>query len=315
MSIYEYLQGKTPDEIAEAGFKLPDCDIVKGQEWVPGAFEGVLLRSDLRIKQHSLVNYLIASSVKRQALNPSEKNKKKMLKRFSKYTAISIVDPLCSFCIALKMTSSPERKEALRALAIDLVKNEEKREVVKIGIALLGICGVPKDTQMLKVLGIHDEFTIYVAGTAVRLLEENSRNAYLTDMAENVTGWGKIAVLYELNYNDEFARLWAVKNGCVNTVGLSYAANVCATKGKMADILEAMLKKEYDVEEELLLFFGICDIFTGLLNPSEGQDGLSEYSEARRAAQLFTNICSERPELKEKDARADKICRDIAYIC
>ena len=119
MSIYEYLQKKTPAEIAEAEFRLPDLNMVKGQEWVPGAFEGILLRSDVRIKQQSLVNYLIASSVKKQALNPSEKNKAKMLKRFSKYAAISIVDPLCSFCTALKLTATAEKKAALRELALD----------------------------------------------------------------------------------------------------------------------------------------------------------------------------------------------------
>ena len=35
MSIYEYLQGKTLAEIAEAGYRLPDLDIEKAKSGCP----------------------------------------------------------------------------------------------------------------------------------------------------------------------------------------------------------------------------------------------------------------------------------------
>ena len=81
MSIYEYLKGKTSSEISESGYRLPDLDMEKGEEWVPGAYEGTLLRSNVVFKIHTAINFFTALSVRKQALKPSEKNKSKMSKK------------------------------------------------------------------------------------------------------------------------------------------------------------------------------------------------------------------------------------------
>ena len=72
MSIYEFLKEQNAQEPA-AGSRLPDSGdlhLRPGEAWVPGAFEGILLRTDSRIKQHVVVNYRIANRVKKQALRP-----------------------------------------------------------------------------------------------------------------------------------------------------------------------------------------------------------------------------------------------------
>lgn len=316
MSIYEFLKEQNAQEPA-AGCRLPDSGdlhLRPGEAWVPGAFEGILLRTDSRIKQHVVVNYRIANRVKKQALRPSKAHAAKLMKSLTKYSAISLADPLCSICIALKLVSSIEKKAALRRLALDLALRGEKREPVKIGIALLGICGNPDDLELLKPLGIHDEFTLYVAGTAVRLLDNAARNAYLLSLAGNVQGWGKISILYELDYTDPAVRLWAVKYGCENTVGLSYLSNVCATKGRMAEVLSQLLEGKFSPEEERELFHGICDIFAGLLKPAENNDGLSEYADARAAAKYFTALCDQKPELASADERTAEIRDGLKFI-
>ena len=236
MSIYEFLKEKDPKEFAAGGYQLPDSGdlhLRAGEVWVPGAFEGILLRTDSRIKQHVLINYHIANVVKKQALYPSE---------------------------------------------------------------------------------AHDEFTLYVVGTAVRLLNTTARNSYLLDLAENVHGWGKISILYELDYTDPEVCLWAVKYGCENTVGLSYLSNVCATKGKMAVVLSEMLEDRFSPEEEQALFRGICDIFTGLLNPEEKNDGLSNYADARIAAKHFNALCERKPDLATSDVRTENIRSGLRFI-
>ena len=317
MSIYEFLKEKNPEDTASGSCPLPDSGdlyLRADEVWVPGAFEGILLRTDMRIKQHLLINYRIAGAVRRQALRPSKARLAKLEKLLSKYSAISLADPLCSICVAIGLVSSSEKKEALRRLALDLALHGDKREPVKIGIALLGICGNPDDAELVKPLGLHNEFTLYAAGTAVRLLEPPARGAYLLELAEHVHGWGKISVLYELDYSDPATCLWAIKHGCENTVGLSYLSNVCATKGKMADVLSELREGRFSTAEERELFHGICDIFTGLLHPEAGNDGLSEYADARCAAERFTALCAERPELAASDGRVPEILYGLKFI-
>lgn len=307
MSIYDYLKNKTPEEIASEGYRLPDLDVAKGDIWVPGAYEGTILRSNISTKLHTIINFLTALAVKKQALKPSEKNKAKLMTRLKKYPAISLVDPVCSYCFAFKIPQNEAKKDALRTLALDLATNSNDREPVKMGLALLGISGKEEDLQILEVLGKHDEFTLYAAGSATRLLKGQKKNEFLIKLAENVEGWGKLSILYELDYSDEKTRLWAVKKGCRNTVGYSYAANVCATKGGMAEILRKLNEGEYSTEEAEEIYHGVCDIFIGLLWPVDKQDGISEYTEALFACREFKKLAENMPELATKDERTSKI--------
>lgn len=317
MSIYEFLKEKSAEDLQAEAYRLPDSGDLRlrtDEVWVPGAYEGTVLRTDARIKQHLVTDYHIALAVKKQMLHPSDAHFDNMFRLLAKNAAISIVDPLCSICTALKLVNTAEKKAALRQLSVELISRSTKREPLKAGIALLGICGIPEDLVFLRPLGIHDEFTLYVAGTAARLLKGKALNAYLRDMAENVHGWGKIAILYELEYSAPEIRSWVVKYGCDNTVGLSYAANVCATKGKMNDILQAMLEGTCDPEESKRYFKGICDIFTGLLKPEDHNDGLSDYANAREAAKNFTALCGKYPDLAVTDSRAGDIIDGLKFI-
>ena len=307
MSIYDYLKDKTPTEIANEGYRLPDLDLQTGELWVPGAYEGTLLRSNVSTKLHTIINFLTARAVKKQALKPSEKNKAKLTTRLKKYPAISLVDPVCSYCYAFKIPQNEAKKDALRTLALDLATNSNDREPVKMGLALLGISGKAEDLHILEVLGKHDEFTLYAAGSATRLLKGKKKNEFLMKLAENVEGWGKLSIIYEIDYSDEAARLWTIKKGCRNNVGLSYAANVCAIKGGMAEILKKLNAGEYSPEEAEEIYHGVCDIFTGLLWPDEDQDGINEYTEALFACREFKKIADNMPELASKDERTSKI--------
>ena len=154
-------------------------------------------------------------------------------------------------------------------------------------------------------------------GTASRIFTgENARfkNAYLKELAEAAHGWGKIAVMYELDYTDPDIRLWTLKYGCENSIGLSYLANVCATKGRMSDAISDLLNTDRYAGEEKELFRGICDIFTGLLDPEENNDGLNEYGNSFEASRSFTELCERKPELAVSDARAEEIAGRLRRI-
>ena len=58
-------------------------------------------------------------------------------------------------------------------------------------------------------------------------------------------------------------------------------------------MLSELREGRFSPAEERELFHGICDIFTGLLHPEAGNDGLSEYADARCAAERFAALCGE----------------------
>jgi hypothetical protein len=75
----------------------------------------------------------------------------------------------------------------------------------------------------------------------------------------------------------------------------------------MAEILKKLNEGEYSLTEAEEIYHGVCDIFTGLLWPDEGQDGIREYTEAVFALREFKKITENMPELSSKDDRTAKI--------
>lgn len=293
-SIYSFLlENAGADGFLPTGFReLPDqadlC-LAPGERWVPGAFEGLLLRSDYSLKQHLLVNYRLSRLLARQIRSGSTKDREKSSQRLSRYAAISLVDPLLSFLSTSGLVEADMRREALW-----FVKESKKRELVKLGIALLGQCGLPEDLSLLRLLGSMEEFTLYAAVAAKNILAEpGAANAFLMELADHLEGWGKISILYELDYEQEEARNWVLRRGCANTIGLSYLANVCGTKGRLADRLEALLENPAEFDEEL--FWNTCLIFQGLLEEHAENDGISQYRDARRAALAFCQLVRATP--------------------
>ena len=128
LSIYEIVK---ENPLAE----LPDQKnmILKQEEvYVPGAYEGILMRTDFRIKQHAWTNYRIARLVKKFILNPTSENMKAVEDVFAKHTAISLTDYVLSFMSRMKLNA-----KALHDGAIQLAVKSSVREAVKFAIALL----------------------------------------------------------------------------------------------------------------------------------------------------------------------------------
>ncbi len=310
MSIYTFLKDTAADDTGFAGdtcAPLPDQrDLVlrAGESWVPGAYEGIILRSTQRIKRSAAFNFFFAQTIRRQIHAPTEARRAKIERTICENSAIAMIDPLLSFL----HKSGPERS-AVRDTALLLVKESEKRELVKVGIALLGQYGETEDKALLRLLGSHEEFAMYAAVAVRNLLPQNEANAFLLELAGRLHGWGKIAVIYELNYSLQESRDWVLRRGCKNDIALSYLANVCAIKGKMADALTAVQASEALPDEELLR--GICDIFSGLLEEHPTNDGISDYPDAYRASAAFCGIAAAHPELTEQDCRIPRILKAL----
>lgn len=315
MSIYDFLLDKLNKGEDYSDSILPDhadLNLPEDQSWVPGAFEGIVLRDNYGIKQHLLVNYKIARTIRRQIEKPCPANREKAETAIRKYGAITITDPVLSIMLSRYRVN----KDNMRTEALRMMTESDKREIVKFGIALWGQCGQPEDVEIIKVLGRHEEFSLYCAGAIHVNMPGPGGNDILIYLSENLKGWGKIAVAYEFDYTQKEARYYSVAQGCENTIGLSYLSNVCATKGKMTEIMQEMLdgKEEFGKFSSKQMFKGICDIFTGLLENHQTNDDITNYKHSRKAARLFKDITEKYPLLAKTDDRTEKIISDLRYF-
>ncbi len=302
LSIYETVK-KNPTAI------LPDQDTITlkdGESWMAGAYEGTLLRSTYSLKQHSFTNHKIARIVKKYILNPNAENMKVVEDTFEKYTAISVTDYVLSFMSRMKLNVC-----ALHDGALQLAVKSHRRETVKFAIALLGDkhCRIDSerqnDAKIVKTLSLNEEFTLYGLVAIKNILPGEQSRHLLLDMGERLSGWGKIALMYELDYTDPQVRLWTLKNGCQNTIGLSYLANVCAIKGKLKDYLQDLEDNQLPMEPEYLP--GICNIFQGLLECHQENDSIYEYPDAVEASDLF------RAAVKRSSAEIKNAAEDVIH--
>lgn len=315
MSIYDFLLDKLNKGEDYSDSILPDhadLNLPEDQSWVPGAFEGIVLRDNYGIKQHLLVNYKIARIIRRQIENPCPANREKAETAIRKYAAITITDPVLSIMLSRYRVN----KDNMRTEALRMMTESDKREIVKFGIALWGQCGQPEDVEIIKVLGRHEEFSLYCAGAIHVNMPGPGGNDILIYLSENLKGWGKIAVAYEFDYTQKEARYYSVAQGCENAIGLSYLSNVCATKGKMTEIMQEMLdgQEEFGKFSSKQMFKGICDIFTGLLENHQTNDDITNYKHSRKAARLFKDITEKYPLLAKTDDRTEKIISDLRYF-
>ncbi len=305
MTIYDFLTVNKPEGYSSS-CALPDHALLgdAGDAWVAGAYEGMMMRSLYSIRRQPLMNYFLARKVRKQIVNPSEENRATMHKALIKASALPVVDPLISFLTGFQLD-----RAAVAAEARHLATQTCHRELVKVGIALLGSFGKMEDIEtILLPLGRHEEFTFYVA-PAVKALLGDERNSVLLPLAEEVDGWGRLAVLYELDFTEPNAKEYLLRYGCRNRLGLEEAANLCATKGDLAGTLDALVAGEDLPDAEL--YRGICDIMMGLLAFDQVHDSIHDYKHGHRARIAFLVLSQKHRELSLMDERTEEILKKM----
>jgi len=150
-------------------------------------------------------------------------------------------------CTLARVTEAQrlDRGRALR-LARWLTRQAADREVVKLGVVLLGTLGNEDDRPALERLARHDEFTLFAV---VALLNRNLATWLdLWEIAKDVHGWGRVHAVRQLTKcEDPRVRRWLLREGFRNTVMDEYLALVCAEGGDLAGELA-----EDQIDAELL---------------------------------------------------------------
>jgi len=267
-SIYQYIQlhrDPATGRLTADGMVLPDEPATRRfsrLRWAPGALEGLGTRhiqwdgSAKAAQAIVLLEQIAAGSPSAEA---------------TLYDLLRADDVVTFYNDALDYAAAriPDAEPRLHDLARRLATQSRDRGPVKFGIAMLGSMGDENDLDIVRTLALHDEFGLYAAEAIAELAPQRQRALF--DMAQKVTGWGRIeAVTLMTATPDPKLRRWLLTEAFRNDVTPQYLAYQCATIGDLAD---AMSDRANATDMEFLA--GVSDLIQSLTRPGPSRDSQS----------------------------------------
>lgn len=164
--------------------------------------------------------------------------------------------------------------------AKDLATQTDKRNSVKFGIAILGLCQDKSVLNDIKILGLHDEFTVYSSVAIINLSSNVEED--LWELAKKVDGWGKIQLVDRLSKLElsEPIKDWLIEEGYKNNIMYEYLAYTCAVNGELH-------KKLVNEEVKLQIFKSAAEIIDALIVEHSPAEDITVYSFAAQVIQDF----------------------------
>lgn len=284
-SIYVHVE----QALAEAGdaaleLTLPDDKHHErgGMRWAAGALDGVLGRHSqadderLRAKQ-------IVKAVRDLLVAATPAHLEHLTRLTTRAPVLGVLDDVLSELVG----SGDLDPDRFHAIALFLVRSAPDRELVKLGVSMLGVLVGCDERETLQTIGRHEEFSLFSVVAIASTLEEPDRELWA--LARAVRGWGRIHAVERLAPTaDPEIHAWMLRDGFRNDVMDEYLAHTCAVAANLAGALEA------DIVDESLLD-GAAGIFAALLNGGPAED-IEDYEEAPRAAEAYLRHLVRRPE-------------------
>lgn len=271
-SILEHLKRNLNGDgsLNETAEKLPDEKKADDEiKFAPGLMD-TMFGADESEESKSRIKQLV-SHIKKVAKNGDNQSKSDFYSEVIEYQSIiGIIDEFLQKLVQSSLPIEPH----LYNYANKLATKTNHRNTVKFGIAILGLCQNKKPIDDIKILGLHDEFTVF-STIAISNLSDNLVND-LWELAKQVDGWGKIQLvdrLAEMELNNEI-RDWLVLEGYKNNIMYEYLALTCAKNG--------MLNEKINTESiDDNLYSSASDIIVALMDegPTIGMSGYNDSSE------------------------------------
>jgi hypothetical protein len=285
-SIYQYVSEHLgPDgALNPENASLPDeARVTTGEvKWAPGAMEGVFGHhvgaGDDRQDRTGVVVKRLNAAVGR----PSNRNLRRLYDAVCDDGVLSIVDRVVE-----RVASPGTNRGGVHQLGRWLVTTGVDRGAVKMGIALLAATGLDQDVDVVRLLGRHEEFTLYAAVAMSNGAQDPE--AELWDLAQAVRGWGRIHCVERLAATqDPSIRDWILREGFRNSVMYEYLAYIAATTGGLNDAL-----RRDPVDRELLTAAG--EILDALVTGGPAQD-MDDYADGVDAVAAYLALMQVRSE-------------------
>jgi hypothetical protein len=305
--IHGFLSGFAVNEgegLPRSAETLPDEEHLHSRNgsrirWAAGAMDGVLGRH-VEDKGSAVVDQAVRaleSALKR----PTPEAVKDFYDLINGDEVLRLVDPLLDAVRSARRIDA----ERLHALARWLAAHSPDRAAVKVGIALLGLLTPPQDTKLLVTLGLHEEFTLYIAVALRHTLPDQEWERACWSLAKRVDGWGRIHLVERLaQTRNPDIKAWLLRAGYKNSVMVEYLAHPCAVGG---ELLQALSKDAVDHA----LLVGAGDIIRALIAGGPAQD-MADYADGAEATRRYLrHVATRQPQALDTFL----IVRDIeAYV-
>jgi len=251
---------------------LPEEESGARIKWAAGALDGVMGHHAGRGDGTEDLTRVLRS-VRGLLAKASDAGLKSLYDAVCKTPLLGYVDQLLP---AIETEFSADRAR-LAALARLFVTKAPRREAVKFGIAILGIAGTEDDLDVLRKIGLCDEFTLFAAVAIQTLSPASERD--LWKLAKGVEGWGRIYLIERLAHTEDTEiRGWLLRDGFRNAVMDEYVACICARAGRLHEALRKSPKDDRLLDSATDLIFAMI---TG--GPAEDIDDYEHAAEAVEA--------------------------------
>lgn len=275
-ALYDFVVSNVDVEgrLRPAGHQLPDEHPTDPSElsWAPGALDGAFGHAgDVAGDEERAAR--VADVVRWACQRPSTRRRRVLYKQVREDTVLEIADPL-----AQHLSAHLPDPQAARDLGCWLASTAPDRGAVKVGLVLLGVAGVGQALHVVRMLGAHEEFTLYAAAALANGTDDPEIELWA--MARKVDGWGRIHCVERLQHTvDPAIRDWILRAGFRNAVLDDYLALIAARTGGLLPALRGP-----HVDRELLTAAG--EILQALL--PGGPDGdIDDYEDAADAVEAY----------------------------
>ncbi|MCK7553499.1 hypothetical protein MKQ70_00155 [Chitinophaga sedimenti] len=188
---------------------------------------------------------------------------------------MAYIDPVLERVVQLNLEIEPHLYLFAKLLTFECAH----RNGVKFGMALLGLCRRDEVLPMLRMLGLHDEFTIYSTIAIIYLSPDPETD--LWNLARQVDGWGRVQVVDRLALlaEDEAVKDWLVREGYRNSIMYEYLAYTCALHGELHEKLDVPA-----IDKQLFAAAG--DLLEAMIMGGPAED-INEYEFAAPAIENY----------------------------
>jgi hypothetical protein len=269
----------TEGKLKDSAYDLPDEDRSNAEDnqirFAPGLADAMFGADDSRGTQTRIVELSqLLSRIANQGDRRSQSDFYQLVT--ANESVIGIID---SFLAHVAGESLPVEPYLIN-FAKDMAFSTKHRNSVKFGIAILGLCQDKSVIKQLKIIGLHDEFTVFSV-VAISNLSDNLV-LDLWDLAKKVDGWGKIQTIDRLTAMDDLPEKlqdWLIREGYKNNIMYEYLAYPCAVNGGLRQRLESE-----NIDESIFKSAG--EILDALIAGGPAED-ISDYADAAKAIENY----------------------------
>lgn len=281
-SIFEHIRAHVQSDVpgvTEGGEELPDEAVFNEGDihFAPGALEGAFVRYAESDDDDAAVERLHSALVA-LANRPGARTRERARELFREGDVRVRIDALTSRLSAFPPTNPATLYDELREIFL----KSGHRDEVKYAMALMSTYRRPEDADLFRVIGRHEEFTLYAAVALSNVVDDQARE--WSELLQHVSGWGRteLSELILREPQSEAVRERLVRDG----LGIGNAltlARECRLHELLArpEIDDELLTRGREIIDSLVWSWDSPSVLTDYEHAGEASEHLVRHLEAR----------------------------------